>query len=109
MNETDKKFYEKNADVFKQLDTLIENNRDSIRCIISSPETMYRLGHSDKGEVISEEHRLMRYNDIRIVEDVYYPVPKIQIVWKDTTNVYKFNTPSISGVFEDEKNDFDLK
>ena len=37
MNDTNNEFYEKNDDVFKMLDTLIENNIDDIRYIITSP------------------------------------------------------------------------
>ena len=88
MNDTNNEFYEKNDDVFKMLDTLIENNIDDIRYIITSPETKYLLGHSDKGKVTSEEFSTMDYNGISILTDVYSPIRRIEVVWKGTMNTY---------------------
>jgi hypothetical protein len=101
MNKTDKKFYEKNVDIFNELDNIILEKRKSIRSIMTPPELMYYMGHSDKGEIVSEKDRLFKYDGIYLTENPYFPTNKIQVLWKEDKYL-KFSVPCICGIFEDE-------
>ncbi len=99
MEETYKKFSEKNKELLDELNLFIDENRGNIRCLVASSELTMFLNETELG---GEKRGVnFRYNGIRILEDPYHPSPYLSFVMKDMKKT--FNIPCLCGYFKDEK------
>jgi len=99
MEDSIKKFFDKNVKALNELDNLISDGND-IRKIIISIELNVYLETLPDYEVVHEE--LTRYKMRHIIVDPYSPAGTVRIVRKDCESV-KFEVPCVCGIYKDEK------
>ena len=99
MEESIKKFFDKNVKAFAELDKLIFEG-DDIRKIIISIELKVYLEDSPDYEVVSEH--LTRYKKRHVIVDPYSPAGTMRFIRKDSEHI-KFEVPCVCGIYKDEK------
>lgn len=86
-------FLQKNEKQLEELFQYVENNRDKILNIYTSPELFEYIK--------SSQHMLnSTFNGIRIVRDEWATANKVRFVMKE--HFIKFNLPCMCGIYDDE-------
>lgn len=98
MSKTYDEIVERNKERFEQIEKYIEENKDNIYAIITSPEINQLYGH------MGAEHRgsnHYRYKGVRIIVDEYMAIETVRFIHKD--NGIRIAQPCICGKFKGDE------
>ena len=104
MEESYKKFLEKNKDVIDRLNFFIKKNKGNIRSIIVSTELIGYLVYLETGKFDEDLEDVEYYQGVRMIVDPFLPSEKINVVV--TNNDFSFNVPCFCGIFNDDPHEF---
>lgn len=95
----DNKFLIKNKENIEKLNQFIDDNKDNISRMITSPELFSSLKELPDTELTVHDNTI-KYKNKFVMMDVYFPAKSINFIFKDKR--IDFDLPCICGYYSDE-------